>query len=1405
MSNQGGQIVQRSWTEAEQPTSKWYAVTLLATALVVALILYFYLKRPQVTHTTFFASIHCDEYGDYFPSRPRWGFWQSVDKEAIDNRCREQGLLPWVTLNIDATAINNSASVAVQSKQQFVSALSNIRSLNQARIAPQHSVVIQIRCHGLIGQKDGNWSCGLHLGESGDSKQDILWVDELLQLVSDIGADNVILLADICDLRQLPEKSLIANPIASHLKQACASYSSGQRNIWIVCAADDCQPAHYSDVVRKTLFQEACEAALHRPSDVNSKVLSLADYFAALRDYSARESAGAQTPVLLRAGANDFVSLTDTTARQVVVNRFVRKGTAKSATQPATDTNASQKETAQAKSAPTSEDAKQVKNFWQFKDRIAWDDPPRCEPTVSALADQSKAAAISQTFHWHPAAFAPAQWRTLQMRLARAETGTDGINPAHLGEFMKCLSTQQKCEEFPGELQTLVRSWNDFLAANLNRGRWINQDEFVGTDFDRWTALRREYVEYIASVAEVLGWRDLAFELPREFGESFEELVSVIRAEKSKLPTSANGYALSGTNMMRVGKPRARLIDRLNDLVDQLHEETRWRRNLWDSERICQVLLRCPLLCATQREDLEKLKQKYVSRASRDADFFERVSQQKESSAKNDANTVEPVANLTKLASLLESLWSPGITNESAGSKQDWRMAENPQFATELDRWHGAMLLDNFVYNGSSKSTSGIVVLPCDPQAIQFVTSPTARVNFLSSVNTRDFAIDIKRVLNHDFDLTWRGDNLPDDFSVKVEGRAVKLGQRMRISGNAKRIGFQFSRNSVNPLASNAIIQFNTFDNEKPTGSIGIPVVVDEEHIELIARTDGPGGPVDVQNNLNAATRAQGEFNLMSPAIEESSTRYPFALRNKLPRPRRAIVRLYVVNATNVAGYVTGLRGPGSPAAGELAKFLIAESAIVDLPAFTGALPTVDLKFTTKAPAPDTTSPQSASSGTSANDARLVFWIEEQPIQADPSATRTPSTSVPAALTSSVYVSQVVPQKPSELRFDRGNSIICFPAVATVGQRVQVEAKVQHDQLWEQRELTKLNIEARFLTAAGVELDKQQVELNAKQVSTSMLGPILELDAGMRIELDVGAFPRAFVYQFNRSSNRFERTFSPLVRFESSVTPIINGSDVLRQSAEKVIRESQAEQNSVIVFPALLDGQAVKYTGIALTTSLDVGERNQAQLIIRKDAQISRRAERPWRTDTIATDRTYLTTFNIANGDLKVSTATTEWQTKLILPGIREGIFEFELSSSNQRQSTTVILDTTPPTKCSFVMPRTTLRGGDKLATILVDVLDGGDFGSGVEQVEIALANGRLQNRFPKNPSGAILKAEPESQGAKRWFVSLTPEYFKDLPSGNYYAYARATDRAGNREELHDINKPHLVVWENLDAKSKKK
>ncbi len=1396
MSNQhGGKAVQRSWTEQEQPTNKWYTVSLLAISLITALGLYFYFKPTQLRHATFFASLTCAEYGDYFPMSPRWGSWRPDDLQAISNRCGEAGLKPWELLKFDAASPDAVGGANVQSKQQFNSALTNISSLNKSRIAPEHTVVLQIRCHGLVGQKDSTWSCGLHLGESGDSKEDILWIDELLASLSQLKAKNIILLADICDIRHLPERGLVANPIASYLKQACEKFAA-PNNVWVICAAGDCQAAHYSDVARKTLFQEACEHAFRKPTKEKSRFLSLADYFGAVREYCSIESAGQQTPVMMRAGASDYVGPADSLAQQVIVNSFGRTIKATATQAPANNKEAA-KDASDAKSPPAVA-AGDIKNFWQFKDQVSWDLPARCG-TPTPTADNNGKPATE--FKWHPAAFAPEHWRQLQRSVARSPAIGDSINPDHLREFMNCFASESRCDEFPGVLQPLARSWNHFVATNLNRAKWTHPNDFVGNDFDRWKALRSEYAEYIASINELLFWRELAIELPDEFESSYTELLDAMRSEKLKLPDATGDFALHESSAIRVGKPRARLIDRLNQLVAGLQDESSWRKKIWTVERTCQTLLHSPLLCSDQRQELDVLMRRDVGRARNNADWFERVSQQTSNRFASRSN-VDPVGLITRFSTSLTTLWSSRTLGAPGNDVASLRLTEPKEFSSELERWHAAALCDNFNLVASGNSTAGIIVLPCDPAGIQFVADPTTRINFQSASDSREFGIDIKRVAQDDFELSWRGSNLPEEFSMQIQGQSLKNGQRIRVPGNSKRITLALSRNSTKPLASNTAIELLTFDKDKATGSIRIPVVVDEEHFELIAIRKNENGPQDIPASLMAGSRAQGAFDLPSPALQDASSRFSFALRNKLPRPRRAVVRLYALDDSNLGAYVTALSSSGAAVAGELVKSLVAESTPMDLPPFDGSMRRVDVKFVSKGAAASNPPGSGPDLRPTASDVHLVFWIEEQPPTVDPASA--PGLSAPV-LTSTVFIGRAEPLRPSELRFERQNAVTCVPIVGTVGQRVQIEAKIPNEKFWELYEIGKLSIDARFYVDSTTEIDRQQIELNPKQPTTSLLGPILEADVAMRVELDVGGFPRALVYQFNRSSGRFERTFPPLVRIEQGVVPIIEGSDVLRSQAEKAIRESQAEVSGVTVFPTMIDGQVIKYTGLTFTAKLDAGQRNEAQLVIRKDSQVSRRTERPWRTTPLITDRRYVPSFAIVNGDLKIGIAPGEWQTNLDLPAVKDSIIEFELISSNQRQSTTVILDSTPPQRCAFTSPKSrTMNEGSSL-TFSIEVRDGGEFGSGIEQVEVALSAERAGVRFPKKPSGTIVMAEPEEQSSKRWRVNLDAEYFKDMAPGVYQVYARATDRAGNREDLQDNENYLRINWVGSSAKSKTK
>ena len=91
-------------------------------------------------------------------------------------------------------------------------------TLKKNSLNEKDTFFVQLRCHAAVIRKDKEkpWHCCLYIGESA-SESSTYPVSEFLELLlSKIHAKNIILVADICDLKSSPQFGLFVNPVATY-------------------------------------------------------------------------------------------------------------------------------------------------------------------------------------------------------------------------------------------------------------------------------------------------------------------------------------------------------------------------------------------------------------------------------------------------------------------------------------------------------------------------------------------------------------------------------------------------------------------------------------------------------------------------------------------------------------------------------------------------------------------------------------------------------------------------------------------------------------------------------------------------------------------------------------------------------------------------------------------------------------------------------------------------------------------------------------------------------------------------------------------------------------------------------------------------------------------------------------
>ena len=296
----------RSWTaEPSKSSNRVTVIAFLAISLVLLIGGCLYLLWSNSATRTFAVSFAVTDYDERIPP-PMFGVW---DLSTFESTATENGLKAW-------TSLSSKTYQDLQNSPDIEAALNELPSrLQEKGLERKDTLVVQLRCHAVVAlDSDGQWTCGLFVGESSGSKStvdDTVYpISKFLQRLKNVPAKNIVLIADICDLKSVPHRGWLVNPIATYLLNSCEKLAKDanamDNDLWIICAAADAQPTYYSTKRKKTLFEAACEDSLQRIQSQN--YLSLADYFEATARYCYAASGGTQTPLMIHANTHKFCS-----------------------------------------------------------------------------------------------------------------------------------------------------------------------------------------------------------------------------------------------------------------------------------------------------------------------------------------------------------------------------------------------------------------------------------------------------------------------------------------------------------------------------------------------------------------------------------------------------------------------------------------------------------------------------------------------------------------------------------------------------------------------------------------------------------------------------------------------------------------------------------------------------------------------------------------------------------------------------------------------------------------------------------------------------------------------------------------------------------------------------------------
>lgn len=592
------QSLARSWTSDEAPKhGKWPRFALLASVLCVAVYVFAILIWPQEKPNSYLVSIAVPEYDETLLPQPAFANWTW---DSIHESLPRRGL--------ETVAKIRRSSFLPNSKSELENSLGELRNeLSQAEINPRDTIWIYLRGHAVsisgqpylltseVTQSDiPRAQDGGPDSERSDSNREIrgaVPLARLLPSLTKLPADNVVLLADIVDLRSIPELGVLANDVPNLLAREMKDIG-GKANLWVVTPAASLQPTHISLLSRQTLMQAACDYALDASrGDKQAGLVSLQSLYAAMLRYCHHVTRGQQTPLLYRNGSDKPVSESTLAvweaAGKVRLTSILRERTANRDDKGNSDDADETDQSTQAARAPLpagrlvavqSRGQSEVPANRSAKPTEAT--PDQGNPAEENSHGESGAQALEQSpwlrfwqlqerlaqrrnpAGWSPADFAPALWNEIQTDVLRLERLRAVGERVDEGEITSRAETLIRLDEtFHAQSHTpsagknsatnddeLLTAWGEFqrlLTPESGKQAWLRPQALSADLREHWLQVRGTYRQFIDAMASLGGWQrtvlmsDTTDRL--EMIQHLDELTRSLLEVGSHLPRQGNG------------------------------------------------------------------------------------------------------------------------------------------------------------------------------------------------------------------------------------------------------------------------------------------------------------------------------------------------------------------------------------------------------------------------------------------------------------------------------------------------------------------------------------------------------------------------------------------------------------------------------------------------------------------------------------------------------------------------------------------------------------------------------------------------------------------------------------------------------------------------------------------------
>ncbi|HUP78784.1 MAG TPA: hypothetical protein VM260_09530, partial [Pirellula sp.] len=1052
---------------------------------------------------------------------------------------QNNGLQSWTNIDKSAPSANLDNRRDIEAR---VAEWSD--DLKKNNLDAKSTVIVQLRCHAavirkgnvILKDKENPWHCCLYIGESEGATYPVSEFMELL--LNKIHAKNIILVADICDLKSSPQLGLIVNPVATYVRKACEDLKLNtkfpDRKLWTICSADDYQTAYYSDLRQKTLIQEACEDALRL--NVEKKELSLARYFESIYRHCHTATDGKQTPRLFLANTQDDC-LADNSigwklAEKVLVSRI--SGTALKVKEKFEGKKDTGKDEIKPTNRPPKTAASSMQKLIRPVSMIQRDETGIKEGSPEPSSSKPEVTDIDPAFrlwqlrdqiakrgdngdNWSPADFAPFVWRQLQYDALRESSAKSKDKERlesdceALFSLQNAISSTKSVESINGKSLgwDLCLAWNYFLKSETSyRLHWQEATNGLGdsnhlTELERskWRVTRSEYRCYIDSISNLNFWNDLIAEYP-ELQSQYGKLIDCVETARTVIPKESFESAAEKSLDMQLEKARKALEALAKFLAKKVSELVTMKNTQlsWLDERDYEVLLASPLLSYEQRKELRSSSANREEKKVTAKDFpnFDSMYTSAKIGFSSDSNyeLKRHCQRLSDIAALFSKAELPAMPETLEdflvwGEKHVKTIRNTADrylaFNDITQRWHYLSLKEtrlDSTPDGTERSLEtlsnwGIVVPPINPKAIRLVLPAGSQFDFLDGQTPRPLQIGIHHFDKSDVDecsIKW---SAPTPIRLMASDKQLVRERPTSIKPQSQQIKLQCIVTAAESIQAGSEISITAIDSTNSNNNsqtLVIPIVRNSGRIDLIARR------VDDQSRL--AIKNGNEIEFSSPAIKGAASRFSFALLNKLLTPRRVEVKVYALPSFE-------LPGPKELSA----KNLFADSGIVTLPGSSETkilLKSFEQNKTTK-----------FFENVSATDSSLVFQVLEYELdQADKATAGAKTKNAPA-----LYHGYFSPTRPN-----LDNFVTIKPR--EIKENIELGIEFESNQrLWDNYGLKELPITIHWKSALDSkpwsQPEIQRLLLQADKRVGLFKGPGMDSKKHFRFSVDIGGFPRA--------------------------------------------------------------------------------------------------------------------------------------------------------------------------------------------------------------------------------------------------------------------------------------------------------